>query len=79
MAMTPSVGVPGAVWMWEYRVEAFREARSMTDRGSVLQERIAAGVADPISDFEREQAKLLRDFYEEKFGKKPPHDGRGPG
>jgi len=37
---------------------------------SVLAERIEAGLADPISDEERELAQGLRDFYERKFGAK---------
>ncbi len=36
-----------------------------------LQERIAAGLADPISEREREQLEELRMIYIDRFGKDP--------
>ena len=41
-----------------------------TGRVSVLAGRIAAGKADPISDEEREIAAGLREYYEQKFGRR---------
>lgn len=39
-------------------------------RRSALQERINAGLADPISDREREQARQIALTYIRRFGKK---------
>lgn len=40
-----------------------------------LQERIAAGIADPISEREREQLEEMRMIYIDRFGK-DPRDGQ---
>lgn len=39
-----------------------------------LQERIAAGIADPISEREREQLEEMRMIYIDRFGS-DPRDG----
>lgn len=45
-------------------------AQDTTDL-SGLQRRIAEGLADPISDLEREQLKQMEQIYIRRFGKKP--------
>lgn len=42
----------------------------LTRRGT-LAERIAAGIADPISAREREQLAELREIYKRRFGEYP--------
>ena len=45
-------------------------SRSSISGKSALAERIAEGIADPISDRERELAQNIRDLYEQRFGSK---------
>lgn len=49
---------------------ASRRKRSK-DEPQTLQERIAAGIADPISEREREQLEEMRMIYIDRFGRDP--------
>jgi len=59
---------------------AMEKEAAMTDRDtgrkSVLAARIAAGLADPISDEEIELAAKLRAGYEKKYGPYRPESKR---
>lgn len=48
-----------------------RASAQETTHLSGLQRRIAEGLADPISDLEREQLRQLEQIYVRRFGKKP--------
>lgn len=52
-------------------------ANKNTRRDSVLADRIAAGLADPISDEERRMAAGMAEFYRKKFGKDAPGSKTG--
>ncbi|MFJ4044160.1 hypothetical protein ACIPV2_00255 [Microbacterium sp. NPDC089987] len=55
-----------------------RASAQETTHLSGLQRRIAEGLADPISDLEREQLRQMEQTYIRRFGKKPGgRHGRG--